>query len=87
VDHQFFECVFDGFDVFVGGTLVLEGLNGGIELSNFGIKGLDVLLILYVVENKGIEFLVVGGFLLGREKNGSGGDAHKKCYNGGYHAR
>jgi hypothetical protein len=44
--HQLVECVFDVFD---GGTLVLEGLNGGIELANVGIEGLDVLLVLDVV--------------------------------------
>jgi hypothetical protein len=44
VVHQLVECVFELFDVFLGGTLVLEGLNGGIELANVGIEGLDVLL-------------------------------------------
>jgi hypothetical protein len=55
VSHQLVECV---FDVFVGCTLVLQGLNGGIELANVGIEGFDVLLDLDVVGNKGIDFLV-----------------------------
>jgi hypothetical protein len=70
----------------MGGTLVLEGLNGGIELANVGIEGLDVLLVLDVFRNQGIEFLVVGGFHLGRGKNGQVGPHRKKRVTGeGYH--
>jgi hypothetical protein len=67
VAHQLVECA---FDVLMDGTLVLEGLNGGIELVNVLIEGLDVLLVLDVVNNQCIEFLVVGFYHLGRGKNG-----------------
>jgi hypothetical protein len=47
----------------------LEGLNRGIELANVGIESLDVLLVVEVVNNQGIEFLGVGGDHLGRGNN------------------
>ena len=59
--HQLVECVFDRFD---GGTLVMEDMNGGIELVNVGIESLDVLLVLEVVRNQGIEFLGLYGIHL-----------------------
>ena len=70
--HQLVECVFDV------GTLVLEYMNRGIELANVGIESLDVLLILDVLGNQCIEFLGVGGFHLGRDKNGQAGSHWKK---------
>jgi hypothetical protein len=60
--HQLVKCVFDVFDV---GTLVLEGLNRGIELANVGIDILDVLLVLDVVNNQCIEFLGTGWWPFG----------------------
>jgi hypothetical protein len=61
------ECVFDVFD---GGTLALEDLNGVIEITNVGIESLDVLFVMDVVENQVIEFLGMGVGHLGRGKNG-----------------
>jgi hypothetical protein len=70
VTYQLVECAFDVFDC---GTLVLEDMNRGIDLSNVGIYGLDVLLVIGIVGNQGIEFLGMGGCHLGRGKNGQAG--------------
>jgi hypothetical protein len=73
VAHQLVKCVFNVFDVFLGDTIVLESLNEGIEPTIFGIKGHDVLLVMDVVSNQGIEFLVTGGFHLDIVENGKEG--------------
>jgi hypothetical protein len=84
-DHPLVKCVFDILD---GETLFMEVLNGGIELDNVGINGLDIFLVLDVVGNQGIDFLGTGGFHLGRGKNGQAVPHRKKKVIGeGYHNR
>jgi hypothetical protein len=70
------ECVFDVFDV---GTLVLEDLNGGIELANVGIESLDVLLVLDVV---GIKVLSSWAWVVSiwEEEKMAGGSCTEKNY-------
>jgi hypothetical protein len=53
--------------------LVLEDLNGGIDIVNVGIESLDFLLVLYVVKNQHIDFLFVDIGQLDRGKNGQVG--------------
>jgi hypothetical protein len=59
--QEFFFKVFDVgtlfLEVFYVGTLVLEDINSGIDGANVGIEKIDVILVLMLVSNKGIEFL------------------------------
>jgi hypothetical protein len=51
---QLVKCVFNVFD---GGTLVLEDMNEGIEIDNVGFESLYTILVLDVIGNQGIQVL------------------------------